>query len=135
MTEAQVPLTQQAARVIQGCPAAIVAGLAAAALASPVNAATTVKLGSDAGGLVFDPDRLTIKAGESVDFKNNAVFPHNVIFDEDKVPEGVNVDAISREDLLNAPGETHTVKFEKAGEYGYYCQPHQGAGMVGTITV
>lgn len=22
-----------------------------------------------------------------------------------------------------------------AGEYGFYCEPHQGAGMVGRITV
>jgi len=49
--------------------------------------------------------------------------------------EGVNAEALSREDYLNAPGETYEVKFEKAGTYGYYCQPHQGAGMKGTIVV
>lgn len=40
---------------------------------------------------------------------------------------GVNADAISREDLLNAPGEVFAVKLDKAGTYGYYCEPHQGA--------
>merc|ERR1711972_307859 len=98
-------------------------------------AAATVLLGSDAGGLVFVPDSVTIKAGESVTFKNNAGFPHNVVFDEDAVPEGVNAEALSREDYLNAPGETYSVKFEKAGTYGYYCEPHQGAGMKGKIVV
>lgn len=44
-------------------------------------------------------------------------------------------DAISREDLLNAPGETYSVKLTAAGTYGYYCEPHQGAGMVGKIVV
>lgn len=34
--------------------------------------AVTVKLGTDAGGLVFDPDTVTIKAGESVTWVNNA---------------------------------------------------------------
>ena len=48
---------------------------------------------------------------------------------------GVNADAISHEDYLNAPGETYKVKFDAAGEYGYYCEPHQGAGMVGKIVV
>ena len=48
---------------------------------------------------------------------------------------GVNANAISRDDYLNAPGETYTVKLDKAGEYGYYCEPHQGAGMVGKIIV
>ncbi len=39
---------------------------------------------------------------------------------------GVNADAISKEDLLNAPGETYTVKLTAPGTYGYYCEPHQG---------
>ena len=48
---------------------------------------------------------------------------------------GVNVESISREDYLNAPGEKYTVKLSAAGTYGYYCEPHQGAGMVGKIIV
>lgn len=48
---------------------------------------------------------------------------------------GVNADDISRDDLLNAPGEKFSVKLTTAGEYGYYCEPHQGAGMVGKIIV
>merc|ERR1712093_229635 len=95
----------------------------------------TVKLGSDSGGLEFVPSSLTIKSGESVTFVNNAGFPHNVVFDEDAVPAGVSADALSKEDLLNAPGESYNVKFDKAGEYGYYCEPHQGAGMKGKIIV
>ena len=37
------------------------------------------------------------------------------------VQSGVNADAISRDDYLNAPGETYSVKLTAAGEYGYYC--------------
>ena len=66
---------------------------------------------------------------------NNAGFPHNVVFDEDEIPGGVNADAISHEDYFNAPGETYDLKLEKAGSYAFYCEPHQGAGMKGTITV
>lgn len=40
--------------------------------------------------------------------------------------EGVNADAISREDLLNAPGEVYSVKLTTPGEYGYGCEPHAG---------
>ncbi len=43
----------------------------------------------------FDPPSITIKAGESVTWKNNAGFPHNVVFDEDDVPV--------REALLSRP--------------------------------
>ena len=35
---------------------------------------------------MFDPASVTIKAGDSVTFTNNAGFPHNVVFDEDAVP-------------------------------------------------
>lgn len=44
---------------------------------------------------------------------------------------GVNAEAISHEDYLNAPGESFSVTFDTAGSYGYYCEPHQGAGMAG----
>ena len=40
-------------------------------LAMSANAAS-VKLGTDAGGLVFDPESVTIKAGETVTWTNNA---------------------------------------------------------------
>merc|ERR1719356_2413341 len=94
-----------------------------------------IKMGSDSGGLVFVPNKLTVKPGEVIKFVNNAGFPHNVVFDEDFVPEGVAADKISKEDYLNAPGETYELKLDKPGKYAYYCEPHQGAGMKGTITV
>jgi len=95
----------------------------------------TVLLGSDSGSLVFVPDTVTVKQGEAVEFKNNVGFPHNIVFDEDDAPEGVDVSKLSREDYLNAAGETYSVKFDKPGTYGYYCEPHQGAGMKGKIVV
>ena len=48
---------------------------------------------------------------------------------------GVDADAISHPDLLNAPGETYAVKLTTPGTYGVYCEPHQGAGMVGKVIV
>eukprot|EP01024_Parvocaulis_polyphysoides_P012307 TRINITY_DN14420_c2_g1_i1.p3 TRINITY_DN14420_c2_g1~~TRINITY_DN14420_c2_g1_i1.p3 ORF type:complete len:155 (+),score=41.42 TRINITY_DN14420_c2_g1_i1:104-568(+) len=97
--------------------------------------ALTIKMGDDDGSLVFVPASATVKAGEEITFVNNKGFPHNIIFDEDEIPEGVDADAISAEDYLNSPGETHTVKLTAAGTYSYYCQPHQGAGMAGKINV
>lgn len=127
----EAALMKSLPRTLQGCPLAV----HPVSRAAPVAKAATILLGSDSGGLVFQPDSLTVKAGESVLFKNNAGFPHNVVFDEDNVPDGVNAEALSKEDYLNAPGETHEVKFDKAGTYGYYCEPHRGAGMTGKIIV
>eukprot|EP01025_Chloroclados_australasicus_P008976 TRINITY_DN1336_c0_g1_i8.p2 TRINITY_DN1336_c0_g1~~TRINITY_DN1336_c0_g1_i8.p2 ORF type:complete len:123 (+),score=18.38 TRINITY_DN1336_c0_g1_i8:69-437(+) len=89
----------------------------------------------DDGSLVFVPSDLTVSAGEEITWVNNKGFPHNVVFDEDEVPEGVDADALSNEDYLNAPGETVIRKLTVPGTYGYYCEPHQGAGMKGKITV
>lgn len=97
--------------------------------------AATIKLGGDNGELGFYPPTITVAKGEVVEFVNNKAFPHNVVFDEDNVPAGVNADAISHEDYLNGPGEKVTNKFDVAGTYGYYCEPHQGAGMAGKIIV
>ena len=99
--------------------------------------AIDVLLGSSDGGLVFEPSSFSISSGEKIVFKNNAGFPHNVVFDEDEVPSGVNAAKISmnEEDLLNAPGETYAVTLTEKGTYSFYCSPHQGAGMVGKVTV
>merc|ERR1719299_87861 len=83
-------------------------------MSSPMVAqAADVKLGSDGGQLVFVPDEVTIKAGESVTWIGNKGMPHNVVFDEDEVPEGTNLAAINHEDMINGEGEKVTSKFEK----------------------
>merc|ERR1712230_328351 len=105
---------------LDGLKKAAVVGVSTVLLASPAFAA---------------PNKITVSKGETVEFVNNKAFPHNVVFDEDNVPSGVNADAISHEDYLNGPGEKVTNKFDTPGTYGYYCEPHQGAGMQGTIIV
>jgi len=91
----------RAPQMLKGCPMTSLR-------TSPI-AHAEVKLGSDGGGLVFVPDKLTVKAGESVTFKNNVGFPHNVVFDEDAVPEGV--DAAAKEQGHEIKGKKNvTVK-------------------------
>ncbi|KAI3419854.1 Phospholipase D [Psidium guajava] len=116
--------------------AAAVATAASAVLAGNAMA-IEVLLGAEGGELVFAPSNFTVSSGEKIVFKNNAGFPHNVVFDEDAVPSGVDVTKISMsdEDLLNAPGETYAVTLTEKGTYSFYCSPHQGAGMVGKVTV
>jgi plastocyanin len=105
-------------------------------MTSPLVAnAVDVKLGSDGGQLVFVPDEVTIKAGDSVTWKGNKGMPHNVVFDEEAVPDGTALDKINHEDMINEEGEAVTSKFDKPGTYAYYCEPHRGAGMNGTVIV
>ena len=48
---------------------------------------------------------------------------------------GVDAEALSHEEYIQVKGEIVTSTFTKPGVYNYYCAPHQGAGMVGKITV
>ncbi|XP_010459715.1 PREDICTED: plastocyanin major isoform, chloroplastic [Camelina sativa] len=116
----------------------VAAVAAAASIALAGNAmAIEVLLGGGDGSLAFIPNDFSISKGEKIVFKNNAGFPHNVVFDEDEIPSGVDVAKISmsEEALLNAPGETYEVSLTEPGTYSFYCAPHQGAGMVGKVTV
>ncbi|KAG6485026.1 plastocyanin-like [Zingiber officinale] len=116
---------------------AVVATAASAMVAASNAMAFDVLLGSDTGELAFVPNSFSVASGETIVFKNNAAFPHNVVFDEDEIPKGVDAGGISmgEEDLLNAPGETYSVTLKEKGSYSFYCSPHQGAGMVGKVTV
>lgn len=117
--------------------AGLAAGLALSAVNAPGFAAETktVKMGSDNGQLIFVPDDLKICKGDTVTWVNNKSGPHNVVFDEDNIPSGVSQESISMDDQLGEEGDTYSKKFDVAGTYGYYCEPHRGAGMNGVLTV
>jgi len=117
--------------------AGLAAGVTAAAVASPAYAAETkdVKMGSDSGQLVFVPAKVTICKGDSVKWTNNKGGPHNVVFDEEGIPSGVDQEAISMDEQLGEEGDTYTVKLDVAGTYEYYCEPHRGAGMNAQVVV
>jgi len=88
--------------------------------------AVDVTMGSN-GNLVFEPNDISISVGETVHFVNGMLPPHNIIV------EG-RAD-LSRESLMFNPGESQDIKFADAGDYDFFCGPHQGAGMIGTIHV
>ena len=88
--------------------------------------ATEIQMGKD-GMLVFAPCELTVSVGDTVTFVNNELPPHNVMFTDH--------DELSHNDLAFSPGESFEVTFNEAGDYGFQCDPHAGAGMKGVIHV
>jgi plastocyanin len=107
--------------------AAIIALVASVIFFLPKMAyAVDVTMGSG-GNLIFDPSDVTINAGDTVHFVNDMLPPHNIIV------EG-RAD-LSRESLMFNPGESQDILFADAGDYTFFCGPHQGAGMTGTIHV
>ncbi len=88
--------------------------------------ATDITMGSG-GNLVFEPNEITISAGDTVTFVNGDLPPHNMMVDGH--PE------LSHSDLAFASGESFEVTFPEAGDYNFQCDPHAGAGMKGVIHV
>jgi plastocyanin len=88
--------------------------------------AIDVQMGYE-GNLVFEPAEVTIAAGESVHFINNMLPPHNVVVEGR--PD------LGHESLAMLPGDDFEIAFTQAGDYTYWCAPHKGAGMIGTVHV
>jgi plastocyanin len=117
--------------------AGLAAGLALTTVNAPAFAAETkmVKMGSDGGQLVFQPDEVKICSGDTVKWVNNKGGPHNVVFDEEAVPAGVDVEKISMDDQLGDEGATFSMSLTTKGTYSYFCEPHRGAGMLAQVVV
>ena len=88
--------------------------------------AAEIQMGYE-GNLVFEPNEVTVNAGDTVTFVNNALPPHNIIVDG-------RAD-LSREALMFSPGETQEIVFADKGDFNFKCAPHEGAGMKGVIHV
>ena len=79
--------------------------------------AVDIQMGYE-GNLVFEPSEVTVSAGDTVTFINNALPPHNIIVDG-------RAD-LSREALMFSPGETQEIVFADKGDFNFKCAPHEG---------
>lgn len=83
----------------------------------------------------FDPRAVTIHAGEAVEWHNASRFKHSVTADPKlggaALPEGAEPFASGE----LQPGESFRRVLSVPGKYRYFCTPHEGIGMTGTITV
>lgn len=76
--------------------------------------------------LTFSSADLTISAGTTVRWVNTGTMLHTVTPDGHSEWTSAN---------LATNGSTFKHTFNTPGDYDYYCQPHLGSGMVGTVTV
>ncbi len=97
-------------------------------------------------GLVFDPDDTTVAPGTTVVWENVGSIGHSVTAYEDEIPDeaeffasgGFDGEQAARDAYPEgevAGGETYEHTFEVEGTYGYFCIPHETAGMVAELTV
>ncbi|MGD9893107.1 MAG: plastocyanin/azurin family copper-binding protein [Dehalococcoidia bacterium] len=110
----------------------LIPGLAAVTLAEqqPVREVHLVRRPSDPDRpLAFAPAEVTVRPGTTVRWINDADVFHTVTFTDSlaqRVPNGIF------DSTLAAAGQTTEFRFDAAGLYFYYCQPHSQfmTGMV-----
>lgn len=113
--------------------------LAGAPVAAPARDAGPAVVVNMTFGLKFDPAEVRIRAGQTVEWRNKAFFPHTVTFDpaqaDDRshvvLPEGVAPFDSGR--IGGGQSWRHT--FATPGTYRYICKPHEGHEMLGTVIV
>ena len=78
----------------------------------------------------FNPAEVTVPAGSKVTWTNADGTPHTVTGGD-----GAEDPNSPIKGELNTQGATYSVTFATPGTYKYYCKPHVGLGMKGTVVV
>lgn len=77
-----------------------------------------------ATGLIsYDPATVTIRAGQTVEWRNTSILTHTVTGEAGF--ESGNL----------VPGQVYSHRFDAPGTYRYFCRHHDTEGMVGTVIV
>lgn len=88
---------------------------------------------------VFQPAKLTIAAGATVQWKNVSQDTHTVTNDPNVAADATDVSMPPGVKPFNSgkirPGQTFEYHFITPGTYKYICEPHEAMGMMGQIEV
>ncbi len=89
--------------------------------------------------LRFVPTQITIKAGDTVEWRNIGSIRHTVTADPRRAPSSKNVElpdgAEAFDSGLMMGGQSFRYTFSEPGVYRYVCLPHERARMLGTVIV
>ena len=89
--------------------------------------------------LHFQPRSVTVQEGGTVIWKNSSRLPHTVTADPELAQNAKDVRLPTGAQAFNSgmidPGQTYSHTFTVAGDYGYFCIPHELMGMLGEVQV
>lgn len=89
--------------------------------------------------LRFDPATVTIHVGQAVRWHNAASFVHTATDDPAKAANAADAQLPSGAQAFDSGqltgGSEYVHTFTVAGEYHYFCKPHETLGMLGTVIV
>jgi plastocyanin len=111
-------------------------GISTGAMAQAKTVDVTMKQGTKSR---FDPETVTVAAGDTVKWTNPAFVAHTVTFDPSKAQKASDVSLPAGV----APFDSGTIEedgtfshtFTVKGTYKYVCVFHEAMGMVGTVVV
>lgn len=119
-------------------------GIALAGCSDGDGGSTTVDMSDE---LAFVPATISVSTGDTVIWENGGSIAHSITAYEDRIPEaatyfasgGATTEEQARSTYPDQgqvdAGETYEHTFQVAGNYEYFCIPHEGAGMKGTVEV
>ncbi len=89
--------------------------------------------------LRFAPTEITIKVGDTVEWRNTGSIGHTVIADPGQAPGSKNIALPAGAETFDSGwvtgGQSFRHTFSEPGVYRYICLPHEGARMLGTVIV
>ncbi len=89
--------------------------------------------------LRFVPTEITIKVGDTVEWRNIGSIPHTVTADPRRAPSSKNVELPDGAEPFDSGWvmgrQWFRYTFSKPGVYRYVCLPHEQARMLGTVIV
>lgn len=87
----------------------------------------------------FKAEKITIKAGNTVEWRNTSLLAHTVTADPALAAKKSSVQLPDGAETFNSgilnPNATFRHTFTVPGTYRYFCMPHEATGMVGEIIV
>jgi plastocyanin len=97
-------------------------------------------------GTTFMPGRIRVTAGTRVRWINTSDLQHTVTAYQEEIPDAATyfasgdaaTEEAARQNMsrgLVGPQDTYEIALEASGTYRYFCIPHEGQGMTGTIVV
>ena len=89
--------------------------------------------------LRFVPTEITIKAGDTVEWRNIGFLPHTVTADPRRAPSSRNIELPNGAEAFDSgwvtAGQSFRYTFSEPGVYRYVCLPHEQARMAGIVIV
>lgn len=89
--------------------------------------------------LAFDPSEVTVRVGDTVEWRNKSILTHTVTTDPTIVRDTSNVEIPEGAMVFDSgavfPGEIFRYTFRAPGTYRYVSLPHESFAMHGTVVV